>query len=258
LFGPFLRLIEYPELYDQQDKAETIARYFAEFPILAREFRAFCVGQPGHYYHIQNHEFERALDSARELSADNPRLADVVRQKLNAARAAIDAVPVPRTSVSLEAGSPFTAYRKLRELCEADVTTSVTWLDPYFGADIFLRYIGSVRRNVPVTLVTSEPGSHAGRVDMARWAGFLDASRLYAQELGPAAYRLVIQPNLHDRWVVFDDKRIYALGGSVKDAGDKDYFTITSVEASQVNLGKIQAQIATGTEYLGLHTPQHR
>lgn len=138
-----------------------------------------------------------------------------------------------------------------------DATKSLTWLDPFLGANIFYRYINSVRPLVPVTLVTSEPGSHAGSRDRNRWNEFLDVSRLYAQERGHSLYRLVVQPNLHDRWVMFDDKRIYALGGSVKDAGNKDYFTITSVEASPANLQRIQTQIDTGTEFFGPNTLQH-
>jgi hypothetical protein len=43
--------------------------------------------------------------------------------------------------------------------------------------------------------------------------------------------------------MIFDTKGIYALDGSAKDAGDKDYFTITSVEATENNLQKIQRHI---------------
>jgi hypothetical protein len=77
---------------------------------------------------------------------------------------------------------------------------------------------------------------------------FLDISYLYAQEHSPEKYRLIVQPDLHDRWIVFDDKRIYALGGSAKDAGVKDYFTITSVKATQDNLRHIKNHIDTGRE----------
>ena len=46
-----------------------------------------------------------------------------------------------------------------------------------------------------MTLVTSEPGPHAGKKDKQRWTEFLDLSRLYAQERGPDLYALVVQAN---------------------------------------------------------------
>ena len=102
----------------------------------------------------------------------------IVGKQLSIAQAAIDAVPVPQTSVILEAGSPFTTYCRLRALCESDATKSLVWLDPFFDASIFHRYLASVRPEVPITLVTSEPGSHWGNRDRTRWTDFLDVSRL--------------------------------------------------------------------------------
>ncbi len=251
LFGPLLELIEYHDRYDEQQKAEILARYFAEFQSLMVEFEAFCRGQPGHDYAIQSIKFVNALVSVRSGLVRGESLPDTVRPGLAIAQAAIDAIPVPRTSIILEAGSPFTAYCKLRELSEVDATKAITWLDPYMGASIFHRYISGVRPAVPVTLVTCEPGINANKRDKQRWTEFLDTSRLYAGERGPALYRLVVQPQLHDRWVVFDEKRIYGLGGSVKDAGAKDYFTISGVEASPENLRRIQDHIDTGIEWFG-------
>jgi hypothetical protein len=257
LFGPLLRLIENPDQFDDQEKAETLARYFAEFPKLNNEFMIFAKGQPGHFYQIEWQKFSQALDGVRIKIFQNLPLIDIVKQQLAIAQAALDAIPVPRTSVIMEAGSPFTTYCKLKELCEADTTNSLIWLDPFLSANIFHRFLRSLRDTVPVTLVTSEPGEHAGKQDKIRWTEFLDISRLFAAERGPARYCLVIQANLHDRWIVIDDKRIYALGGSAKDAGNKDYFTITSVEASQQNLQKIRDHIYSGKELFGPQTPNH-
>lgn len=257
LFGPLQRLVEHPDQYDEQEKAETLARYFAEYGRLQKEFLSFSTGQPGHDYAIEYDKLYFALEGVKFRIMGNIPLKEVVSSQLSIAQAAIDAVPVPTTSVILEAGSPFVAYCRLRELCEADATTSLVWLDPFFGASIFHRYISSVRPTVPVTLVTSEPGQNAGNQNRTRWTEFLDVSRLYAQERGPALYKLVMLPNLHDRWAVFDGKRIYSLGGSAKDAGIKDYFTITSVESSPTNLQRLQTHIDTGTELFGPSTTNH-
>lgn len=257
LFGPLLRLVDAPNEYNQQERSETIARYFAEYHRLNQEFQTFTLGQPGHDYAVEYNKFAVALDSIKWRLVEGVTLESILRVQLVIAQAAIDAVPVPATSVILEAGSPFTACCRLRELCEADATISLVWLDPYMGASIFYRYLGSIRVTVPVTLVTCEPGSHAGTRDKARWTEFLDVSRLYASERGTALYTLLVQPNLHDRWAVFDDKRIYALGGSAKDAAQRDYFTITGVEATSTNLQRIKAHISSGTEFFGVNCPLH-
>jgi hypothetical protein len=258
LFGPLLRLIEHPHEYDAQEKAEAIARYCAEFEILIREFKEFTQGQAGHDYAVQAIGFHIALTNVRSDMVNRLSLETSVRRNFAAARDAIDAVPIPSTSVIVEAGSPFTAYRKLRELCEVDATNSLTWLDPYLDASVFHRYLSDVRPAVKVTLVSAEPSANDGRRGQLRWEALLDASHLFAQERGNAVYRLVNQPELHDRWVIFDGKRIYALGGSPKDAAAKDYFTIASVEGTPENLIRIQQHIERGRELFGSVSPTHQ
>jgi hypothetical protein len=257
LFGPLQRLIEFPEQYDQQERAEVLARFFAEYSGLIQSFSDFARGQPGHLYVAETIHFNTALHTVVQHLSDGVPLEDVVKKHLPLAQKAICDVPVPRTSVILEAGSPFTAYCKLLELCEADTTTSLAWLDAYYGPEVFHRYLRAVRPSAPITLVTQEPGPHAGKPNLARWSEFLDVSRLFATERGPSSYRLVIQPTLHDRWIVFDDKRIYSLGNSAKDAANKDYFTLTAVEPSESNLAKIAALTSGGAEWFGPSCPTH-
>jgi len=258
LFGPLLKLVEAPEQYNEQEKAETLARYFAEHIKFWYMFNSFCQGQPGHDYALESAKCSRAIYMIKNYMLSGATLESVLDESFQAARSAIDAVPVPATSVILEAGSPFTAYCRLRELCEVDATSSLVWLDPYMSADIFHRYITAVRETVPITLVTSEPDSHTGGRNKTRWNEFLDISRLFAVERGAGLYTLIVQPNLHDRWVVFDKKRIYALGGSAKDAAQKDYFTIATIEQTPANLQSIQSQISSGAEFFGVNSPTHQ
>lgn len=253
LFRPLLHLVANPDGYDGQEKAETLSRYFAEYPLLNQEFQAFCLGQPGHNYAIEHEKFFTALNGLKYKIMNDIPLSDAVNEVLGVARASVDAVPVPKTSIIMEAGSPFKAYCKLRELCESDAAHSITWLDPFMGAAIFHRFIGDLRFNIAVTLVTAEPRAR----DRRRWTDFLDVSKLYAQERGQQYYRLLSQANLHDRWVVFDEKRIYSLGGSAKDAGSKDYFTITPIEATTENIKKINDHVAAGVELFGPSAPVH-
>jgi len=258
LFGPLERLIETPEDFDEQERAETLARYFAEYPKLNDECRAFSIGQTGHNYQIEFEKFFNALYGVANRLKNGHALEDVVRENLKIARDAIQAIPVPRSSVILKAGTPFTAFCRLRSLCEADAKNSLIWFDPYFGANIFHRYLQFVSNDVRVTLVASEPGQRAGRANRDRWDEFLDVSRLFAAERGHDKYRLEIADSLHDRWLVLDDKRIYSVGGSAKDAASTDVFTITSVEPSAANLQCIADTIENSDEWFGPDSHTHR
>lgn len=258
LFGPLQRLVEKPDQYDEQERAQTIARYFAEYPILGQEFRQFSLGQQGHNYAIEYSRFYDALDSVRYMMIRGTPLENILQDRLLMAQTAIDAVPVPRNSLILEAGSPFSTFCKLKGLCEIDATDSLVWIDAYMAASIFHRYLATVRTSATITLVTCKLGANASRRDNDRWNEFLDISRLFAQERGNQTYRLIVhQGLLHDRWLVFDEKRMYGLGGSAKDAGDKQYFTISIVDASRDNLAKIQKHVDDGSEYFGPDVPQH-
>ncbi len=257
LFGPMQRLAESPDEYDEQERAETIARYFSEQTLLSQDFTRFSMGQPGHNYTIEYSKFVNALGGVAGRIERGDDFGQIVTKHLAIARDAINAVPVPRSSVILDAGSPFTAYCRLRSLCEADATKSITWFDPYFGPDIFHRYVQFTNQDVAIVLVAAEPGPRAGRQNIDRWNSFLDISCLFASERGTDKYRLLIADSLHDRWLVLDSKRIYSLGGSAKDAASEDLFTIASVEASPANLQKIDDTIDAATEWFGPSTPTH-
>lgn len=258
LFGPMQRLAECPDDYNEQERAETIARYLYEHQVLIQEFAKFSTGQAGHNYQIEYKKFIRALTYVAGRIEKGHDLGQLLTEQITIAREAINAVPVPRSSVILAAGTPFTAYCKLRSLSEADAARVVLWFDPYFGADIFHRYLQFVDSNVSVVLVATEPSPRAGRTNADRWTDFLDISRLFARERGVTKYRLLVAGSLHDRWLVLDGKRIYSLGGSAKDAASKDLFTITHVEASAENLQKIDDTLNASTEWFGPHTPVHR
>ncbi len=258
LFDPLLKLIDNPEIYDAQERAKIIARYCSEYTVLQQEFRQFAEGEPGHNYLVEFNKFFNALHRVvHDLIHFDKELSAIVPEQLAIAKAAIDAVPVPNSSVILEAGTPFSTYCKLKSLCEVDALHKLVWIDAYMASTVFYRYLSSVRPDVIIVLVTSEPSPNAGRRNRDRWVEFLDVSRLFAQERGNSQYHLIINNNLHDRWIVFDNKRIYSVGGSAKDAANKDYFTITPIEPSLSNLQSIQAQIDSGVEYFGLNTTSH-
>jgi hypothetical protein len=106
LLGPLEHLMEHPDRYDEQERAETLARYFAEFEKLIQDFRGFSKGQPGHEYLIECDRFTNALVVLRHHLVGGGDLKSKLPEAMANARAAITAVPIPRTSCILEAGSP--------------------------------------------------------------------------------------------------------------------------------------------------------
>jgi hypothetical protein len=259
LFGPLQRLIEKPDEYDEQERSQIIARYNLERETLLDEFREFCNTQPGHDYEVEYLKFYIALIGLTDdILYERDELPDIIPRRLSEALAAIDAIPIPRNSAILEAGTPFTTYCRLRDLCEAEATRELIWIDAYLDSNVFHRFLRNVRPQVSVTLVTAEPKKNGGNRDQRRWTEFLDISRLYAQERGHAYYRLVVhQGLLHDRWLLLDGKKLYSFGGSAKDAGNKQCFTISQIDSSAENLQIIQTHVDNGTEYFGPSTPQH-
>lgn len=257
LLGPLQRLVDHPDQFDEQESARVIARYCDEHRRLAGEMKVFSKGEPGHDYLIQHSRFFNALDEIKVGLEYHKRLEDLLPASTAKAQAAIDAIPVPSPSVILEAGSPFTAYCRLRELCEVDATSSIVWLDPYVDSSLFHRYLQHVRPAATITVVTCEPHQNARPRDHQRWQAFLDISRLFSRERSTTTYRLIVQPSLHDRWLVLDDKRIYNLGGSAKDAAAKDNFTISTVDATPSNLATIAQHTSSGTVLFGPTTTTH-
>ena len=86
--------------------------------------------------------------------------------------------------------------------------------------------------------------------DVARHREFMDVSRLFALERGPAHYRLVAHPDFHDRWLRCDGQ-LYALGGSVKDAGMRSDFAIGRIDPMTENMKKDDDLVAAGCELFG-------
>lgn len=257
VFGPLQEIAENPGDYDQQDREEAIARYHSDGQALNEDVRSFITSQSGHFYQSQYKQFLTAMNAANKTLESGSEISPVLATRLASARDAIYSIPVPRSSVILEARTPFTAYCKLRALCEADAADSITWFDPFFSSDIFHRYLQFVDQAVNVTLIAEAPSPTAGKRNKRRWEDFLDISRLYAKERGVDHYRLLVSSSIHDRWLILDMNRIYSLGGSAKDAAFKDLYTIATVEASEPNLATISGAIDDAEEWFGPTVDTH-
>ena len=101
LLGPLQRLTEFPHEYDEQERAETIARCLSEHQTFIQDFGKFSTGQPGHNYQIEYRRLTRALGSFVNRIEHGHDLGQIIRESLAIARDAIHSVPVPRSSVIL-------------------------------------------------------------------------------------------------------------------------------------------------------------
>lgn len=257
LFGPLEKIVAFPADYTVQERAAVIARYNAEYMRLIDQFHRFSLSQPGHDYAVEYERFFNALNGVKARLVHGLKLEDILAKQLKEAHDAIDAVPVPGISVIHAAGTPFSTYCQIRELCEVDATMSVTWIDAYVDSSVFHRYFYAARTATLITLVTTEPSQNASRREQNRWLEFLDVSRLFAKEKGASQYRLYIADSIHDRWIVFDNSRIYSLGGSAKDAGSRDHFTLSTVEPSSENLSLVTSAVTGAKEFFGPTVPKH-
>lgn len=257
LFGPLRRAARDIATATEQEKSRAVAQYADEYMALVNEFGEFSRAQPGLNFLVEYRRFSDALQFLITRIQIGHALDVVAEEQLALAQAALDAVSVPATSMIIAPESPFTAYCKLRALCESEVIQTIVWLDAYIDETIFSRYLQTLRSGVSVTIVSQEVRPTGTKRDRERWRDFLDVSRLYARQHGNGRYRLVVNHQLHDRWTVVDNTRIYQLGGSAKDAASTKYFTISSVDATQTILATINNLCSQGTELFGPITTTH-
>lgn len=258
--APLEDLVKRADQFDAQGRARLFARVFVEADAISSAVTQFAGGEPGHRYVIQNKEFQNVL---RELTnfirqmKEIDSLKEALERYTPRMQTAILEVPVEGVSGILEAYSPFPAYCRLKDVCCTTLQTLI-WTDRYFDAGLFHRYLREVRKDASITLVTLDVSKITARKDKDRHNEFMDISRLFAAERGRGQghYRLIAHPDFHDRWLRCDGQ-LYALGGSVKDAGHKSDFAIGRIDPSPANMKKVDDLVSAGVELFGPGNPSH-
>jgi len=216
----------------------------------------FASGELGRDYRVEAHMVRRALDRVEHQllpKLDCPdELMGGITDVVEEAKAAIGRIPVDVDEPVLEAASPFAAYCTLKDICSSAIS-ELTWVDRYVDATLFYRYLRDLSADVSVCVVTWPPAER-GQPD---FDALLDASRLFAHERDPDHYSLIVTERIHDRWLQSDDV-LYQLGGSSKDAGWKDPFTLSRICEGTETANKVAAVIEDSTELFGTSSPQHR
>jgi len=138
------------------------------------------------------------------------------------------------SEITVAPGSVFSAKSKVRELLET-TTTDVLVVDPYVGVGTLdcLRNL-----TVPIRLLT---GTHPNSVEL----DFDRAVRAFQAEGHKLEVRRVAQ--LHDRHLIFNG-RCWIAGGSLKDAGKKQFNCIEIIDKAVV-VAEAEGKWAAGTPY---------
>lgn len=89
-----------------------------------------------------------------------------------------------------------------------------------------------------------------GARDEQRYKDFMSVSKLFAQERGPSGYRLLTDNQVHDRWLECD-KKMFALGGSIKDVENDTTFTVSKLDGTTDNQHHFDDAVTRGMEVFG-------
>ncbi|MGC4042810.1 MAG: hypothetical protein QM758_03315 [Armatimonas sp.] len=252
LFSDLIRYAKNPSKYSDQEASRTFARFAHDMPLMVESVNKFCKSEPGHDYAVNRSRFEHAVYPINSILVHNPEtVADAIPRQFQAAKEAIVAIPVIENGTIQPANSPFATYRLLHDIFASDALKTLTLVDPYVDASIFHRYLKVIDGSVLITLITQEPRANASRTDRDRWNGFVDVSTIFAVDRGSTNYRLIAATGIHDRQLLVDKKRLYHLGGFLKDAGKSQPYTITTADLTPQMDHEIQRFISSGTEWFG-------
>jgi hypothetical protein len=254
LFGPLVRMSENPSSYDADERERIAARFHAELPAFSNLFSAYCSGEPGHSYSYQQRQSANIFHSTIQMSATV--LAQSANNFSNQYLDLVQSIPVPIDSAVYEARTPFTTYCLVKDLCCA-VNKKLVWFDRYFDHTIFHRYLVETSQSAQITLVTWPRSECKGKRDESRFDDFMDISKLFAQQRGPQSYCLIVNKDFHDRWLRCDDKFL-VLGGSIKDIGKDNTFTVSRLDTSPQTLKEFDEPVINGVELFGPRQPVHQ
>ena len=216
----------------------------------------FAQNERGHIYGVQSSAATSELSQIGGHIASSNWLAWLASDGFGARNRIIShilSIPVPVESAIHEAHSPFSTYCFVKDLCST-VKTQIVWLDRYFDQTVFHRFLTDTPANVAITLVTLPAANLKGKADQQRHNEFMDISRLFAQQRGQSAYRLIENQDFHDRWLRCDD-RLFALGGSIKQLDQP--FTITKIDFAPGNVKHFDDAVNNGVELFGPSHPNH-
>jgi hypothetical protein len=250
-------------VFDDPDRAKKApyvrAQFMSDLAKLNPVVTAYCTIE-GRQFGVELDRIHRALKHLKScLTPENIidlntktlfdlLLAEVVKE--------VRAVPCDPPSAILPGESPFQTYCHIRSIVSV-AGSRIELFDPYLGADVFHMYLRDLPTNVFVRIVTSDKIMQPARAkDERRRNEIVAISKLAAAETS-IRYRFYVSAQQHDRHLRVDNDILH-LGGSVKDAGRFDPYTISTLDPSQSNHAVLDQIIAGADEWFGPNVSKHR
>lgn len=253
LFGPLIEMSDNPGNFEAWERTRTLARFSANHPAFCQSVNKFLTSEPGHTYQIEMTKFSplinlmmNAINIAQD---DNEKFKEAVTDTRDKMLEIILSIPIPTSSQILDAYTPFTTYCFVKDKC-VTASNSIIWVDRYFDPSIFYRYLRGVPGSSSVSLVTWPVERLRVTREKEKFVEFVDVFKLYQKERDNKNTLLIFNENIHDRWLMID-KHIFNLGGSVKDASHKDYFTVSTIDPTEENFNKVKSLVENGVEFGG-------
>ena len=127
-----------------------------------------------------------------------------------------------------EKGLVHSAYQKIRDIIHSS-TTSIYIMDGYVDNTIFELFKIFDQQTISVKLLT-----------LNLYGDYAHEKTLFLQEHSNLTIEEKITRDIHDRFIIIDEKEVYHLGASIKDAGKK-VFMINKIEDESIANNIIQS-----------------
>ena len=252
LIAPMEELVNYPDQQNAQTRAKASAMFANDRENFQCLLNDFTRGEPGHNYTVENSQISgrlnRFTNQMLSFRDDTEKLSNELLDLRNTLVRSILAIPCELDSEVLEAGSPFSAFVKIRSICET-ASQHLVFVDPYMGQGTVRRYFHCISEQVALTVITKRRSGDEFR-------DFLDVSKLFADERGQSRYCLMYHPDLHDRYLKCDET-VYHLGGSLKDAGKKSGYTVSKIRMASDGVAEVLELLGESTEQFGPNESNH-
>lgn len=252
LFGPLIEMSDNPGNFEAWERTRTLARFSANHPAFYQSVNRFLTSEPGHIYQIEMTKFSPLINIMMNAISiaynDNEKFKETVTDTRDKMLEIILSIPIPTSSQILDAHTPFSTFCFVKDKC-VTASNSIIWVDRYFDPSIFYRYLRDVPGEANVVLVTWPIEKCRGKREKERFIEFVDIFKLYQKERENSKIQLIFNENIHDRWLMID-KHIFNLGGSVKDASHKDYFTVSTIDPTEENFNKVNSLVEAGVEFI--------
>jgi hypothetical protein len=260
LFAPLKRAFENPSSLTDTDLRRLRAQFFHDRDIYYQKVAEFLrEGEPGCQFIVESRTIQNLLwrleswwqgDSPKTFTAWLELVLDTRKDVLDV----LASVPILPSSVVGDGQTRFAVYSELKSLCTT-VATRLIWQDRYFDSTVFHRYFSDTPEHVQIVLITYPLSKFTSKRDQLRYAAFIDASEMFAQDRR-SKYRLCVTDGFHARRMSCDEQP-YALDDSAQaTAGSMSIHPITGPD-KVVAVKDLEDRIGAATELYGTVVTTH-